>query len=606
MKVAHDKLLIKLEKFWNKDLVIRILCISAVVVFFGGVAAQFIHLVRQEILYFQFPLKGDENLYLAEGRAWLNGFTFYRDLFETKPPLVFLIAALSLFLTDTNSLLLWMQLLCLVSSILLLSVCTFRQTSHMEESTRAIIISVSSLLGLIFVVDTLDRTLGYQPEGFALIFAIIPAFCLISKHRFAVVVAGASLGIAAMLKEPFAVSAFLAMLVFCRSWDDVYRLVKILVFGGLTALLILLLSGSLTSYFSIYLPEMLHGRSINSVTYPNYSIGVKYIIPVPLWMRGFNAYRLISDLGFPPTRVFLSVFLFVCLAIYPPLQANDFRLRSILTSFGVLVTGFFSGHQFYVFLELFNGMHQLGQPFPWFSSISIRLLLLCIIPPSSVLLMSRFLRTERTWFFSLLTFLGMVLCGSLVAFNGDFDYQYFVFAFPPLIAISVVCLVQIAKQEKYILLSCLALLLVLHAIMPNQYRYVEYDEGPPGKSTEDVKTAHSLDSVLTECRQQRYFYAGTESTFLFALTKHSPYQIEYGLQRALGGFNSASVQEPNANLAAKLNHDLATTQVIVASESGTIPPTIAQAISDRFTDQSDCAMPIPGLRVFFRKTPLAD
>ncbi len=71
-------------------------------------------------------------------------------------------------------------------------------------------------------VAALHRTRGYQTEGFALLFALLPAlfFASPTSRRGLLILdslSAISLGIAGMLKEPFVVSAGLAMLVFCRT-----------------------------------------------------------------------------------------------------------------------------------------------------------------------------------------------------------------------------------------------------------------------------------------------------------------------------------------------------------------------------------------------------
>src|SRR4051794_25138269 len=58
------------------------------------------HELTLRLLYeLQVPVHGDSAIYFTIGRGIVHGLVPYRDLFETKPPGVFLLAALSLLIS---------------------------------------------------------------------------------------------------------------------------------------------------------------------------------------------------------------------------------------------------------------------------------------------------------------------------------------------------------------------------------------------------------------------------------------------------------------------------------------------------------------------------
>src|SRR5262249_37660668 len=138
------------------------------------------------------------------------------------------------------------------------------------------------------------------------------------------------------------------------------------------------------------------------------------------------------------------------------------------------------------------------------------------------------------------------------------------------------------------------LLLTLHTVMPFQYDQSRMNNSlgnlyiPDSVADAHESVARSLDTLLTACHADRYLIAqaNPELKYIYALTKYSPYQIAYGQQRALGGFAQGATDKPNEYLADQLRRDLATTRIIIATETGAIPSSIAQVIQTEFTEQA--------------------
>src|SRR3989344_8992683 len=78
-----------------RPLFTRIVIALLAVVFLKGSYEVFLRLFYE----IQGPYTGDSTIYWAVGRGILNGLTPYTDLFETKPPGIFLLSAMSIALT---------------------------------------------------------------------------------------------------------------------------------------------------------------------------------------------------------------------------------------------------------------------------------------------------------------------------------------------------------------------------------------------------------------------------------------------------------------------------------------------------------------------------
>jgi hypothetical protein len=552
----------------------------------------------------------------------------YRDLFESKPPLIFLVAALSLAVSGGNLLYTSVQLLLVGLLGPVLAVFCYVILDRTDRRVRWLVAALALLLGISLGVQAVHRTAGYQTEGFGLLFASVPALCLaVSRGRRGNLgldlLAGLTLGIAAMFKEPFAPSAVLAMLLFLRSREDLIRLVRIGLVAGLVCLGILVLSRSLTTYLTIDLPEMLSGRSVGTILYTNYQTRLRYFIPTPLWVNSLNAERVLTDLASPWSAACLPLFFFTCMGFWAPLRAKDVRFRAFITSFVILGTAFFCLHYLFIIHQIVSGLESYGAAVPWDDPLLDQLFLIAGLSAAAVLLVLVLapLLWRVSWkvgVFSVIAVAGLMLASMLVTYGGDYGIApwYVFFAFPPLLALAVYSLTRAALQERYLILAILGTLIVVHPFLPGQFDYRRFAQSflPQIQRVEQLRpSALALDTLLSQCHDDRYLfgnYGPYDFGPLVAETRHSPYQIAYGMTRAVGGLGREfSVQGANPYFASKLADDLQHTRVIVlasGSTLATIPPTIAQAIQAQFTaTPPPCAktrVPIDGLQLYFRRS----
>ncbi|MBW3596958.1 MAG: hypothetical protein KY475_06750 [Planctomycetes bacterium] len=554
-------------------------------------------LLRLGVLLSGQPIVGDARLFFSMGQGWLNGLVLYEDLFETKPPLVFLLAALSLELSGGNIIynLAGLLLLGLLGPALGL----FGYSTARSDSDRWLRAALSALLGVTAAGYTLRWSDDFQAEGFGLLLAVLPS--LLAGRRLGWdIAAGVSLGAAAMFKEPFAVAGALALVVLCPR----RRTLGVLLVAGMTCAGILLAARALVPYVTIYLPEMLTGRSVASSVYTHYGLQMRFEAPHPLWLRSLNAYRIFAGLGTPPLNAGLGLFFAASCCLW----IERTRPRLMLYGFALLGVSLLSAHMFDLTEQLVTLVHLQGQNVPWGHPILLRLLGMMVIPPA--LLAGIAWRIRAPWLLHKRAFLlltALFIASALASYGGgDHDHRYLVFTLPLLLAIALSCILA-ARTSGLLLLGGL---LVTNALIPGRYTPdVMAARGSPeiAESRGAKLRAERLDSLLTACGYERYLAVG-DTLSVQAHTRHSPYQLNYGIGRAIGSLGTtAPSHKPNAYLAGKLRVDLRKAPVIILSSENDLAPLRQVFKQDvQFTTAAPkCAqpyLPIGELTILFKQS----
>lgn len=240
----------------------------------------------------QLSFTWDTPIYWAVGRGLLNGLKPYADLFETKPPGVFLLSALSFSLTNDVFLGNVFSFLCLV----VIGIAPILATFFYLKSNKSSTLYGYSLLFTSFVFGTLlmlycqIRSGQIQVEGFGAAFTILYIlairFIKVENNKFyspVIFVSSFFLMVAGMFKEPFVLVAIACSLLFIHSFKELlFKLVLPLAYGGIFGIAILLPTGSLMPYIKIYLPHML-GSHISVYGSP--------------FERGFDFSKLLEDIS---------------------------------------------------------------------------------------------------------------------------------------------------------------------------------------------------------------------------------------------------------------------------------------------------------------------
>ncbi|MFH1840890.1 MAG: glycosyltransferase family 39 protein [Candidatus Shapirobacteria bacterium] len=169
-----------------------------------GILLIVVFLLRLPSLFEAFTY-GDEGIYLTLGQAVRRGLILYRDLHDNKPPLIYLIAAL----TQTFSL---YRLFAFLYGWLTLFL-FYRLARRLFSAQKTALVAACFAFGILFSLPFLEGNIA-NAENF-LIGLSIPGFYLLIKKpaRFSYVFSGLLFSLATLFKVPAAFD-FLAAMVF--------------------------------------------------------------------------------------------------------------------------------------------------------------------------------------------------------------------------------------------------------------------------------------------------------------------------------------------------------------------------------------------------------
>ncbi len=248
------------------------------------------------------PMNGDAFIYLTVGRGILNGLTPYLQIFESKPPGIFALMALSLSITGTEAFARWLSIILLFSMPILLAFWMWKR------GTTARLPILQKILGTVFgfltgglIALRLEQIVGsLQTEVFGVGFGFFFVLIILWNHErwrlWKSVAAGILMMFALFLKEPFLLAFIAIALLIDRHPRDYLRdLIIPGAVAGALMLLILLLTGWWHGYAEQYLPAMVLQR----ITAPN--TGNPSLLYRALWTGRFfdslGAYSPVPLLG---------------------------------------------------------------------------------------------------------------------------------------------------------------------------------------------------------------------------------------------------------------------------------------------------------------------
>lgn len=210
----------------------------------------------------QLPYNGDTSVYWAVGNGIVHGLTPWKDLFETKPPGIFLLSALSYRLLGNGHLTNATQVLSLLTIALSPAVYA-RRLWRAAESRFAVVPIFVALWALVvdqasYVADTAGEV---QTETQALPGLILYLLLLGKRGRLAFALRALGILVAVGMKEPFVLAVPAVYLLHDpearEPWAD---LLGPLAVAGVTGVTGLLLAGWLPAYLGIYLKTMTGGH----------------------------------------------------------------------------------------------------------------------------------------------------------------------------------------------------------------------------------------------------------------------------------------------------------------------------------------------------------
>jgi hypothetical protein len=228
------------------------------------------HLAAQAWFFLEGAHAGDAKYYWTVGRAMLNGFDLYTETFDTKPPAIYLLSAVSLKLFGSPVLGYWINALIVVSIPAMFGIAAYRMSGH-----RFIVI-LSVLFGALLTLFAAFHSEGWQVEWYGAFFGIAYVLLLASNLKWKPkTLALLSLCIfgAIGFKEPFFLALLaVALLMLPTKVSFSRKFVMPTVIVAVVGVVALFAFGYAGGYFSVYLPSNTGGHIARST---------------PLWQRGF-------------------------------------------------------------------------------------------------------------------------------------------------------------------------------------------------------------------------------------------------------------------------------------------------------------------------------
>ncbi|MDD5623291.1 MAG: hypothetical protein PHI23_01115 [Candidatus Peribacteraceae bacterium] len=359
--------------------------------FFLAIVASSLLLLIAFVEQFFGDLVQEAAIYFAVGRGITRGFLPYIDFFESKPPGIFLVSALSILLSHSAAFARLAQLLVIALLPLLVRSGTASISSDLPKRQCSVFFALAFITGSVIAFFTAAFAGGFQVESFGAVFACAYAVLLLRPiaSRGRILLASLLIFLALFFKEPFILSVFvLAVLLLPtpRAFLRLYLYPQVLALCWFAIALGLL--RVLGAYTTLYLPFMLFKR----------------LAAEPLWLQGLRVERVaITLLDF--SWVFA---LFVLTCMFLPVLLSALRrdrirkisftlLRILLAGYLLILaagtTGNFSGRHLvfavpmilgFFFLTLRNFMAPDQKPSHWkkmlFPGFAALILLLPIEP----------------------------------------------------------------------------------------------------------------------------------------------------------------------------------------------------------------------------------
>jgi|TARA_Y100000310_G_scaffold175693_1_gene175789 hypothetical protein len=291
-------------------------------------------------------LHGDAQIFQTVARGMLNGLTPYADLFETKPPGIFLLHALSLKLFGNQFLVKLLQAIALLGIPILVVVPSITFVQDRTSVQRRIISLTSILFGLLLALYTANQAGEGLTESYGAFFAITFFIVLITHHKSRIsrsIILGILMLLSVGLKEPFLLIILAGVLLLKKDLlTSFFYPFCIAVVLGFIALLAL---GLAAPFFQIYLPHMLGYHVVQHK-------GSLFVYALEVWRTFINIGAYSWWLAIGITGLWLAVFVRMR-AVGSWQLAVSWLVGSYLMFIAIATGGDFYGHHFIFAVPLY-------------------------------------------------------------------------------------------------------------------------------------------------------------------------------------------------------------------------------------------------------------
>lgn len=536
-------------------------------------------------------IDSDALLYMTVGRGLLNGLTPWLDLFESKPPVMFLIATLSLGITGTESLALLLQVLIVVALPLLLGFCTWQWTRGSERTERWMLVALAITMGVQVMLYLEERAGGIQAESFGVFAVCLYAWLLLRWSNALtwrrILTLGALMAVAIETKEPFILMLFATALLTAEHPKMLLRsFVLPLLCAGIIAVAALFVLGWLPTYTGIYLPSMLGGRIHEGAI-------------DPLWVRGFTAGRVFGNLTLYYTAPPLGWLLAACWLATPLLLT---RTRPNIIDVAVTVVG-----GLVAYVVLIEGFLYAVLVNAWRSGMVLKVVLPFLMPTVVFGLLCAafaallFLQWRRRRLWNACAAIIALYVSAMTVGIASYSVNHFAFAVPVFFTLLLLFVRHASNAERrspWILWPVAACTLLAVALYRPSEKHLDFlRERRQYSSRMQMERSRAVDALLDSCDVDRY--GSIEATLRVGFTRHSP----LGPLLMMNFFRNVWPQDHP--LFDVTRRRIAEQAGIVLAVNDIDDPVLKTVIEERFTtDAPPCAaahMPIEGLTVYFRK-----
>ena len=263
--------LYRIKTAWKKQAFFSIFSLTALI---GLLIFALCVLVKHNDFFHRFlyelqrPFTWDTTMYYAIGKGMTQGLKPYVDMFETKPPMIFFLSAISYGLTKDYYLCNLFSFFCLLLTTLTPALCigvTLWKQKEKSPLVWTLCLLASLTVGLLIGGYDQLRSGEVQVELFGAFFIL--AYLLLARsiriekaqpYSPKIIFSALLLMVGVLFKEPFILIAFTGGLLLCKNAKDwLYRFVLPCMYGSVAGVLLLTVTGTLFPYLTAYLPHML-------------------------------------------------------------------------------------------------------------------------------------------------------------------------------------------------------------------------------------------------------------------------------------------------------------------------------------------------------------
>ncbi len=462
---------------------------------------------------FMFEIHGafnsDSPIYWAVSRGIINGLVPYRDLFEMKPPGLFLIGALSYATAGDMSVGHWIQALAIVLLSFGAVAAVWFQTKVTQGMRRVMIVLAAFVFGMMFAIYSGLQSGTFQTESFGVLPAVLAVACMaLDSGKFSWLrTIGTALGIflSAGMKEPFILAVFASAMLLADHPRTLIRTFLIpFLMAALVGIVALAVMGALDEYFTIYLPHMTGEYA------QRYG---------PSWMRGFIVDTIFTD---------TLHYSFWLLLLLPTLLLSSMLIRFRADEERGWL--FFCLTIFFSILCIFGGAEAMIISYLIMSPLPLIGFMLVIAGVSGLLGCAWYVRLQNCslgMFWRFVSYPAAVYLGLYaVGLSGDYIPHHFVFFVPVYFALFFLIVSAVLQEpsrrlasRSLALVMSLAVLVVVTKPMPN---FAAQLSDMNVLRVQSQREAEVVDTILDRCEIDRYLYTNEIQSVLYGFTRHSP------------------------------------------------------------------------------------